>query len=76
MAEGDNTIVMTRHMATAMPEYAITERMPDGQVRTADGVGVVVERPWPTARMYYITHANGWFYVYWIDDKLSKVPQQ
>lgn len=75
MAEGDNTVVVTRHLAIAMPEYAITERMPDGRPRTADGVGVVLERPWPTARIYYITQERGWFYVTWIDDALTKVPQ-
>lgn len=72
MALGDNVYVMTKHRPVEMVEF---EHPSDHPRRDTDiPIGAILARPWPEARLYYVSHQNGWFYAYWVDDRLTKSP--
>lgn len=60
----DEWLVMTRHRVLELPRF----KSPKSQ-RVA--IGAKLRRPFPEARIYQVTHADGWFYVYWISASLT-----
>lgn len=57
-----NHLIMTKHIPGTLPL----------DVDGAQVIGAKLIRPYPEARIFSMDHINGYFYIYWIDDRLTR----
>lgn len=58
-------LVVTRHMPQEMRQYAKWEPYTR---KKAVPIGADLDPPYEGARVLFVDHSSGWFYVYWIGE--------
>lgn len=63
-------LLVTRHLPVPHNEFATRHKLPGREEATYVPSGVILDRPWPEARVLFIEVKDRYYYIYWIDTRL------